>query len=75
VCHLCGWEKLNVEVSSAKDIEGYYTHFCNWMQRIHHPLDPPDGPFPRIRSLNWDNPVHGFIGPIESKMVGPSVAA
>jgi hypothetical protein len=53
---------LNGEVSSAKDIKGYYAHFCNWTQRIHHPLDPPDGAFQRtIQSVHL---LHGLIGPI-----------
>jgi hypothetical protein len=62
---------LNVEVSSAKDIKGYYAHFCNWTQRIHHPLDPPDGAFPRIQSVHL---LHGVIGPIENrtKILGTS---
>jgi hypothetical protein len=55
---------LNVEVSSGKDIKGYYAHFCNWTQRIHHPLDPPDGAFPRIQSVH---PLYGLIGLSESK--------
>src|SRR6266852_2271659 len=43
--------------------EGYYAHFCNWAQLIHHPLDPPDCHFPRIRSVNAS---HGFVGPLKS---------
>jgi hypothetical protein len=47
--------------------KGHHTHFRNGAQRIHYPLDPPKGPFPHIRSANWDNPLHRFIGPMESK--------
>jgi hypothetical protein len=55
------------KLAQPRTSKGHYAHFCNWAQRIHHPLDPPDGPFPRIRPDNWDNPLHGFISPIESK--------
>ena len=47
--------------------KGHYAHFRNWAQRIHHPFDPPDGHFPRIRSVNWGNSLDGFIGPMESR--------
>ena len=33
----------------------YYMHFSNWAQCIYHPLDPSNGPFPHIESVNWDN--------------------
>jgi hypothetical protein len=55
------------KLAQRKTSEGNYAHFRNWTQRIHHPFDPPDGHFPRIRLVNWDNPLHGFIGPMESK--------
>ena len=47
--------------------KGHYAHFRNWAQRIHNPLDPSDGRFPFIRTVSWDNPLHDFIGPMESK--------
>ena len=68
MCHLREWGKLSVEVSSANEIsKWHHAHFRNWAQRIHHPLDPPDSHFPRIRSVNWGNPLHEFIGPMESR--------
>src|SRR6266702_1637187 len=45
--------ELIAEVGSVEDRQNeYYTHFCNWAQSIHHPLDLPDSPFPCIRSVN-----------------------
>jgi hypothetical protein len=47
--------------------KGRYAHFRNWTQRIYHPPNLPDGTFPCIRSVDWDNPVYSFIGLIKSK--------
>ncbi len=45
--------ELIAEVGSVEDRQNeYYTHFCNWAQSIHHPLDLPNSPFPRIRSVD-----------------------
>jgi hypothetical protein len=52
------------KLAQLRTSNGCYAHFRNWAQRIHHPLDPPDGPFPRIRSANR---LHGIIGLIKSK--------
>src|SRR6266702_5876467 len=48
---------------SEGQAKGHHTHFCNWAQRIHHPLDPPDGHFPCIR---WVHRLYGFISATES---------
>ena len=59
--HLRDWKNLRVQVSSAKDIKRLlqYAQFRNWAQHIHHPRDPPDGRFPRLRKDNW---LHGPVG-------------
>src|SRR6266702_1669073 len=41
----------------------HHTHFCNWVQHIHHLLDPPDGTFPCIKSTNQ---LHDFVSAMES---------
>ena len=48
-----------MQLAQQMTSKGHYAHFRNWSQRIHHPLDPPDGPFPRVRFVNL---LHGFIG-------------
>jgi hypothetical protein len=54
---------FSIPIHKLRKSKGYYTHFCNWAQHIHHPLDPPDSPLPHIWSVNW---LYGFIGPIKS---------
>src|SRR6266702_3614481 len=45
--------QLIAQVGSVEDRQNeYHTHFCNWAQSIHNPLDLPKTPFPRIRSVD-----------------------
>jgi hypothetical protein len=55
------------KLAQPRTSKGYYAHFRNWAQRIHHPFDPLDGPFPCLRSVIWDNLLHGLIDLMESK--------
>ncbi len=60
--------KLRAEVGSVEDRQNeYYTHFCNWAQGIHDPLDLPNSSFPCIRLLDR---LLDFISAIE---INPSL--
>src|SRR6266702_106761 len=52
-CHLCKWVELRAKVGSVEERQnGYCTHFRNWANNAHHPLDSTDSPFQCIGSVN-----------------------
>src|SRR6266702_2277 len=62
--HLCKWVELRTKVGSVEEGQnGYCTHFRNWANNVHHPLDSTNSPFPCIGSVNR---FLSFVGATES---------
>src|SRR6266571_7010194 len=62
ICHLCKWMELNVGSVEERQ-NGYCTHFRNWTNSVHHPLDSTNSPFQCIGSVNR---LLSFVGATES---------
>src|SRR6266702_373186 len=53
ICDLCKRIELRAKVGSVEERQnGYYTHFRNWANGVHHPFDSTNSPFPCIGSVN-----------------------